>query len=111
MQLEINGLFKKKVSIAFNQENTSSDGGLLLTKSVLEQLGIIEGMSRIIHDDRNQSYVDHSLSDLLSQRLYQLMAGYEDLNDSKSLRQDPLLKLLVKEDPQPEDALASSLFV
>jgi len=36
MQQKIEGLFKKKVEVRFTEENTSSDGGLLLVKQVLD---------------------------------------------------------------------------
>ena len=38
--------------------------------------------------------VDHSVEQLVSQRVYGLALGYEDLNDHEQLRQDPLLRVL-----------------
>ena len=45
-------------------------------------------MSKCITDDRDQRYIDHSLEQLLSQRIYQIAAGYEDANDCDELRRD-----------------------
>jgi len=36
-------------------------------------------------------FVDHSVRQLLAQRIYGLALGYEDLNDHEQLRRDPLL--------------------
>ncbi|PCI39239.1 MAG: hypothetical protein COB46_09415 [Rhodospirillaceae bacterium] len=44
-------------------------------------------------DHREQTRVQHSLSDLLAQRITGIALGYEDLNDHDTLRHDPLLKL------------------
>ena len=38
--------------------------------------------------------MDHSVQELVSQRIYGLALGYEDLNDHEQLRQDPLLRVL-----------------
>ena len=46
-----------------------------------KQIGIISGIGKCIKDDRDQRYIDHSLKQLLSQRIYQIAAGYEDAND------------------------------
>src|SRR3989338_10145102 len=110
MQQKIKGLFKKKVEVRFTEENTSSDGGLLLVKQVLDGLKIVKGMKGALHDPRNQDFIEHPFEDLLSQRLYQLMAGYEDLNDADSLKNDPLFQIFVKNQKidKSDKALASS---
>ena len=45
-------------------------------------------------DNREQAKVKHSLVQLLSQRIYQIAAGYEDTNDSNYLRHDPIFKMV-----------------
>ena len=68
-------------------------------------------------DLRNPLLVEHSVRELIAQRLLGLVAGYEDLNDHNLLRLDPLFAVVVgKEDPlgtgrAPQDqgkALASA---
>lgn len=49
----------------------------------------------------------HSLLTLVRQRVYQIACGYEDQNDSNSLREDPLLKLVLGRLPETEPDLAS----
>jgi hypothetical protein len=45
-------------------------------------------------DARNPIFVEHSVEQLVSQRVYGLALGYEDLNDHEQLRHDPLLRVL-----------------
>jgi hypothetical protein len=45
--------------------------------------------------------------ELLRQRLYQIVAGYEDQNDADTLRRDPLLKLVCGRLPESDPDLAS----
>ncbi len=49
-------------------------------------------MSKCTTDDRDQRFINHSLEQLLSQRIYQISAGYEDANDCDELRGDSIFK-------------------
>ena len=43
---------------------------------------------------------EHTVEELIAQRIYALALGYEDINDHDQLRNDPLLAVLVgKKDP------------
>lgn len=90
----------KKVELSFTGDRISSDGGLLLLREVNRQIGLIERISDCISDNRDQRYIDHSIEELVSQRAYQIAAGYEDCNDSNELRQDQILKTCVGRLPQ-----------
>lgn len=46
-----------------------------------------------VTDYRRQGYVEHSLTDLVAQRIYGLIQGYEDLNDHEKLRCDPIFAI------------------
>ncbi len=83
----------KKVEVNFTLKKTSSDGGLLLLREVEKQLGLIDSLAGCIEDPRNQSYVKHSTKRLLSQRIMQIAAGYEDANDCNALRDDEVVKV------------------
>ncbi len=61
----------------------SSDGGIILARQVEEKVKICQDMADCLTDNRDQTKVKHSLSQLISQRIYQIIAGYEDSNDSK----------------------------
>jgi hypothetical protein len=49
----------------------------------------------------------HTVLDLVRQRIYQLVAGYEDQDDADTLRRDPLLKLVCGRLPESDPDLAS----
>ena len=95
--------FGKKVAIDFNGGETSSDAGLLFLRETESQIGIIDKVTDVIHDKRHPSYVKHQIVQLLTQRVFQIAAGYEDANDSNTLKHDPILKIACEKD----DSLAS----
>ncbi len=59
----------KSVELSYAGKEISSDGGLLVLRELEKQTGIISGMSKCITDDRDQRYINHSLEQLLSQRI------------------------------------------
>lgn len=82
----------------------SSDGGVLLLRQVDAHLGLTRTLAQCFYDARDQRFVDHSLPQMLAQRIYGLALGYEDLNDHQRLRLDPLLATACnKHDPLGED--------
>ena len=84
----------KKVVADFNGGDVSSDAGLLFIREIEKKTGIIDRITRVLHDPRHPGYVKHDLHNLLRQRAYQIVAGYEDANDSDQLRHDPVLKIV-----------------
>src|SRR6516225_10160432 len=87
----------------------SSDFGALLLRGIDRQIGLTERLAAAMQDKRHQSYIDHTLRDLLAQRIYQIASGYADGNDANSLRHDPLFKLSVERPPlEPAQDLASA---
>jgi hypothetical protein len=91
---------------AFDGGRLTSDGGLTWLASVDEELGICEMISAHVPEWRGPS-VRHSLSTLVRQRVLQIACGYEDQNDSDTLRSDPLLKLVCGRLPETDRDLAS----
>jgi hypothetical protein len=88
----------------FSGGTLSSDGGALLLRQVDINLGLTQSLAQCFHDSREQVYVDHSVRQLLAQRVYGLALGYEDLNDHQRLRLDPLLAAACeKPDPLGQD--------
>lgn len=77
----------------FDGGGLSSDLGPLLLRGVDRQIGLTERLTDALVDTRRASYITHSHADLLPQRIYQIGCGYEDGNDSNSLRHDPMSKL------------------
>lgn len=74
----------------------SSDGGTLLLRDLEKKMGVIDRLAGCFNDKRNPAYVEHSLGQMLRQRIMGLAAGYEDLNDFNRLRHDPLHALLAE---------------
>ena len=92
----------------FEGGGLSSDLGPLLLRGIDRQIGLIDRLSHAVSDCRHPGYIRHSVRDLLAQRIFQIASGYEDANDSQSLRHDPLFRLGVGRKPFDEDgALAS----
>jgi hypothetical protein len=66
--------------------------------------GILQRFARCFTDHRDPELVEHTVAELIAQRVYALALGYEDLNDHDALRHDPLLAVLVgKADPTGQD--------
>jgi hypothetical protein len=81
----------RKVVADFTGGTLSSDGGVLLLRQVDRGLGLSRRLASCFYDLRDQRFVVHDLEQLLSQRVYGLALGYEDINDHDTLRLDPLL--------------------
>ena len=61
---------------------------------------ILRSFGGCFTDHRDPELIEHSVAELVAQRVYALALGYEDVNDHDELRRDPLLATLVgKLDP------------
>lgn len=105
--LELFPVGDKKIELNYTGEQISSDGGLLLLREVESQTGLINGIRSCITDTRDARYVDHSITELISQRVFQIAAGYEDCNDCNDLRKDMVFKACAGRLPQSGGDLAS----
>jgi hypothetical protein len=85
----------RQVVAEFNGGHISSDGGLLLIRQVDQQYRLSEQIAACFRDHRDPSRVEHSIQEMVAQRLYGLVQGYEDLNDHDSLRDDVMLGVAV----------------
>jgi hypothetical protein len=85
---------------AFDGGRISSDGGVVLLAEVDRRRRIVERFAGCFEDAREPGQVEHTVEELLRQRLFALALGYEDLNDHDELRADALLAAVVgKTDP------------
>src|SRR6267143_5351019 len=101
------GIFRKPVVAQFDQREGSSDGGALLLKAADRHYGLVAGLASCLRDERQAGKVDHSLRELVAQRVFSIACGYPDANDSARLSEDPIHKLLLDRDPIEGRALAS----
>src|SRR6476469_2519573 len=103
-QLEFQGVGRRTVVAAFDGGTLTSDAGVLLLGEVEQQRGILRQFAACFQDHRNPAFVEHSLEELVRQRVLGLALAYEDLNDHDELRTDPLLATVVgKVDPTGND--------
>lgn len=73
-------------------EQVSSDGGLIAFRELDQKLGLTQGFASQIHDARSDP--DQDLLSIVRQRIFGIIAGYEDQNDHDTLRSDPVFKLI-----------------
>ena len=85
---------KREIVARFDGGTISSDGGALLLRRTDERLNLLPRLAECFLDGRNQDLVKHSVLEMLSQRVYGLALGYEDLNDHEQLRNDPVFGIL-----------------
>ena len=100
-------LLDKPLVATFDQPHASSDGGAVLLKAAERRYGLIDGFARCLIDHRQPGKVQHTLEDLLAQRIFGLACGYPDANDADGLADDPIHKLLLGRDPVEGAPLAS----
>lgn len=96
-------LFRKPLHMAFDAPDQSSDGGAPLLAAVDRRLGLTAAMSGCLTDARRGASVQHSKSEMFSQRVYGLALGYEDANDADRLRGDAMMRLVVAGDAAGEE--------
>jgi hypothetical protein len=93
----------RRVVADFSGGDLSSDAGALLLRQIDQSLGLSRQVAACFVDQRNPLFVEHTLEELMAQRIYGLALGYEDLNDHNLLRCDPLLAVAAgKTDPLAE---------
>jgi hypothetical protein len=86
--------FSRQVTGQFNGSTMTSDAGGLLLRETDRRLNLLPRLAQCFLDGRDPARVQHSVMEMISQRVSALALGYEDLNDHEQLRQDPILKLL-----------------
>src|SRR6195256_1117428 len=97
----------KTVELDCDGGRLSSDAGLILLKDIDEQLGLTRALATALSDARDARRIRFTPDDLRKQRIFHMAAGYEDANDSNTLRHDPLCKLLLDRLPETGAPLAS----
>jgi len=87
-------LERKKIVADFDGGDLTSEGGLPLLREVDRKIGLIDALNNAIDDPRFGPLLAHDQRTILAQRIFALAAGYEDLNDHHTLRNDTLLQAL-----------------
>ena len=84
----------REIVARFDGGTISSDSGALLLRETDQRLNLLPRLAGCFLDGRNQTMIDHSILEMLSQRIYGLALGYEDINDHEQLRKDPIFGIL-----------------
>lgn len=99
---------QRSLVVRFSDLELSSDAGILLARQAEEQVQVCQSLAGCIQEWRAENKIKHSLEQLVSQRVYQLVGGYEDANDSNVLRHDPIYKIACGRLPIAERELLAS---
>ena len=89
----------------FSGGQITSDAGLLPLRAFDECHQLTRDLAETLSDPRQDDRIRHDSLALLRQRIYQIVAGYEDANDADRLRHDPLLQIIA--DQKLGEALGS----
>ena len=81
----------KKIRVDFDSPDISSNGGLVLIGNMQNSLAWKIG--QLIPDSRKKEFIHHTYMEMVSQRIGQILCGYEDANDCNQLRGDSALKM------------------
>ncbi len=83
----------RPVVVNFQGGAVTSDAGLSLIAEIDRKLQITSQFAQCFQDYRKPNRIDHSIESLITQRIYGLVMGYEDLNDHEELRHDPMFAI------------------
>jgi hypothetical protein len=102
---------RRRIVADFQGGDLTSDGGLPLLREVDRKIGLIDAIDAAIDDPRCPWLIEHDQRTILAQRIFAIAAGYEDLNDHQTLRNDTLLTSLtdrrLKGGQKEDDPLSS----
>ena len=84
----------REIVARFDGGTISSDGGALLLRQTDQRLNLLPRLAECFLDGRDPERVEHTIEEMVSQRVYGLALGYEDVNDHEQLRRDPLMSVL-----------------
>src|SRR3954451_23851840 len=88
------GCGRREIVARFDGGTISSDGGALLLRQTDKTLNLLPRRKECFLDGRKQNLVEHTIQEMLAQRIYGLALGYEDVNDHEQLRNDPVFHVL-----------------
>jgi Transposase DDE domain group 1 len=99
---------QQEVSATFDGGRVVTDAGLLSLRAFEKKLGVLRQLAQRLPDPRSQKFITYSCEDLVTQRVYQILAGYPDCHDAQSLRVDPLFRTLLDVPPDNEECTLAS---
>lgn len=93
--IKLKGLGKRSVVADFDGGRITSDAGAVLLDKTDAAIDLLRRAAECFTDHRDPDLVEHTVEQLVRQRVFGLALGYEDLNDHDELSRDPLLATVV----------------
>ena len=81
----------------------SSDAGLLLIRQFDQKIRLTQQVADAIEDRRDPNLTRQSILSMVRQRIFGILADYEDQDDHDTLRSDPVFKLIADRLPDGPD--------
>ena len=98
-QLSFDFFSGRPLEIEISEAPLTTDAGLLPIREFDERIRFTEQFAAALHDLRDSNGVKHSLAAMVRQRLYGVLADYEDQNDHDTLRYDPTFQIICGRTP------------
>ena len=102
-ELSFDFLPSRPIKMEISPAALSSDTGLLPVRQFDERIGLTSGFADALRDTRDPTFTTQSLLGMVRQRIYGIIADYEDQNDHDTLRSDPVFKLIAGRLPADKD--------
>jgi hypothetical protein len=93
----------RPVQIEISPAPLTSDAGLLPIRQLDDRIRLTAQFAAALEDRRDPNFVEQSLLSMVRQRIYGILADYEDQNDHDTLRSDPIFKMIADRLPDDRD--------
>jgi hypothetical protein len=101
--LSFDFLADRPMEVEVSSAPLTSDAGLLPVRQFDQAIRLTEQFAAALADRRHPVFVQQSLLSMVRQRIYGVLADYEDQNDHDALRSDPVFKLIADRLPDGPD--------
>ena len=104
-QIDFFDLFEanKKVEVGFSAPEMTNLGGMCVLRRITKDGDFVGVLARKVREWRNPKFTEHTIKEMMDQRVLQIAAGYEDADDCDLLRKDGMMKLMVGRLPSGGD--------
>ena len=77
--------------VRFDAGDVTSNGGVLVLERAERRVKLLSRFASCFRDHRDPDRVEHTVRQLVTQRVFGLRLGYEDISDHDAVGKDPLL--------------------
>jgi len=91
------------IVVEAKEVDVSSDAGILPLRQFDGQIGFTQRFIDCLEDPRDPDQIEHTFPEMVRQRIFGILAGYEDCNDHDTLRSDAAFKIVAGRQPQDDD--------